>query len=203
MEVLYRVFGALAIFAAFFGIYAWHRRGRSRVGRSWRALASRIGAKVTHDNEGFWFDPYYKLEAKLDGFRVKLEYYRRAGRHSPTYTRARVPTPFDFELWIQRQGIVQTVVKLVGGQDLELGDPEYDEVFVIKSNAHERVRRLFTPELARLHLATPEAAIYVDKDGVAVDVEGLVIDHERCLDLLDLAVASARAFASGRRAEAS
>ena len=203
MEVLSRVLGAAAIIAVFLGIYAWWRRGRSKAGRSWRALAARIGGKVTHDNEGFFFDPSYQLHCALDGYRVRLEYYRGAGRHAPTYTRASILVPGEFELWIQRQGVVQSVLKMVGGQDFEIGDPEYDEVFVIKSSDGERARKQMSPELIRLHLDSPKASIVVDEHGCMAEVEGLVTDHERCLDLMDLVVATARAFASTQKAAAS
>ena len=62
-----------------------------------------------------------------------------------TYTRMRAPyiNPEGFRYTIYRKGLFSDLGKLLGMQDIEVGDPEFDEAFIIKANDEGRVRELF------------------------------------------------------------
>src|SRR4029078_2118248 len=66
-------------------------------------------------------------------------------RRSFPYTRMRAPyvNPEGFRFTIYRKGFFSDLGKLLGMQDIEVSDPEFDEAFVIKGNDEDRVRDLF------------------------------------------------------------
>ena len=77
-----------------------------------------------------------------------------------TYTRMRAPyvNPEGFRFTIYRKGLFSELGKLLGMQDIEVGDPEFDEAFIIKGNDEARVRELFAdPKLRPLILAQPRS----------------------------------------------
>jgi hypothetical protein len=66
------------------------------------------------------------------------------GESSTTYTRMRVPflNPAGFRFQITRKGPLSGLAKMLGMQDIEVGDAEFDEAFIIKSNDEATVREL-------------------------------------------------------------
>lgn len=67
------------------------------------------------------------------------------GKTNQTFTRLRAPyfNPERFRFEIYRASIFSGLGKALGMQDVGVGHPRFDQDFVIKSNAPERVRRLF------------------------------------------------------------
>ena len=61
------------------------------------------------------------------------------------YTRMRAPyvNPEGFRFTIYRKGVFSDLGKLLGMQDIEVGDPDFDEAFIIKGNDESKVRDLF------------------------------------------------------------
>ena len=54
--------------------------------------------------------------------------------------RAPYVNPEGFRFTIYRKGFFSDLGKLLGMQDIEVGDPEFDEAFIIKGNDEDRVR---------------------------------------------------------------
>ena len=54
--------------------------------------------------------------------------------------RAPYVNPEGFRFTIYRKGIFSELGKLLGMQDIEVGDPEFDEAFIIKGNDEFKVR---------------------------------------------------------------
>src|SRR5262249_13531040 len=90
--------------------------------------------------------------------------------------------------------------KLLGMQDIEIGDPEFDEAFIIKSNNEPRVQQLFADtKLKALVRAQPEIRLDVkDSEGwfgpkfpenvdeLHFQVVGVIKDVERLKSLFEL-----------------
>jgi hypothetical protein len=51
--------------------------------------------------------------------------------------------PEGFRFTVYRKGFFSDLGKLLGMQDIEVGEPEFDEAFIIEGNDEERVRDLF------------------------------------------------------------
>jgi hypothetical protein len=85
-------------------------------------------------------------------------------------------------------------------QDIEVGDPEFDEAFIIKGNDEERVCDLFAnPKIRQMSLAQPKIRLEVkdsegwfgprfpdDVDESHFEVLGVIKDVERLKALFDL-----------------
>lgn len=118
----------------------------------WSQMAADIGADYI---EGGWFKGdgvvYQHGEWKL----VLDTYTVRTNNSSTTYTRLRAPFVNKDGLYfkIYREGIFSSVGKFFGMQDLEVGDPFFDDSFVIKGNNQQQLIRLLSdPKLKdRIH----------------------------------------------------
>jgi hypothetical protein len=136
----------------------------------WRQLSREIGAEFV--NGGFWKGS--KVQAQVGPWTVTLDTFTRHHQHQnhhshTTYTRIRAPyvNPEGFRFTIYRKGFFSDLGKLLGMQDIEVGDPEFDEAFIIKGNDESKVRTLFDdPNLRRLVEAQPDIRLEVkDSDG--------------------------------------
>lgn len=99
----------------------------------WQQLAAQVGGQFV---EGGWFGTDY-VQARVGDWILTLDTYTvSSGKSSTTYTRFR--TPFvnrdGFYFRINRAGFFTPLGKLFGMQDLEVGDPFFDEQFVLQSN---------------------------------------------------------------------
>ena len=109
----------------------------------WSQMAADIGADYI---EGGWFKGdgvvYQHKEWKL----VLDTYTVRSQNSSTTYTRLRAPFVNKDGLYfkIYREGFFSSVGKFFGMEDLEVGDPFFDESFVIKGNSHQQLIRLLS-----------------------------------------------------------
>jgi len=80
----------------------------------------------------------------LDTFTVST------GNSSTTYTRMRAPyvNPDQFRFTIYRRSVFSNLGKLLGIQDVSIGEAAFDEAFIIKANDEAKVRQLF--QIAKL-----------------------------------------------------
>jgi hypothetical protein len=109
----------------------------------WRQLSREIGAEF--GKGGFWKGN--KVELDVKPWTITLDTYTVHTQHSHiTYTRMRAPyvNPDGFRFTISRKGIFSELGKLLGMQDIEVGDPELDDAFIIKGNDESLVVNLFS-----------------------------------------------------------
>ncbi len=130
----------------------------------WQQLCREIGAEFVAG--GFWKGS--KVQVRVGPWVITLDTHTvSAGEHSQTFTRIRAPfvNPDGFRFTIYRKGFLTELGKLLGMQDIEVGDPEFDEAFVIQGNDEYRVRDLFDdPALRSLALAQPRLRLCVKDD---------------------------------------
>ncbi len=165
----------------------------------WRQLSQEIGAEVVEG--GFWRGN--KVEAHVGPWIITLDTYTvSTGKSSVTYTRMRAPyiNPEGFRFTIYRKGFFSDLGKFLGMQDIEVGDPEFDEAFIIKGNDEAKVRDLFANAKVRQMIqAQPKFRLEVkDSEGwfgpkfpESVDelhfqVVGVIKEVERLKSLFDL-----------------
>jgi hypothetical protein len=111
----------------------------------WRQLGEGIGADFVQG--GLWKGA--KVQAHVGPWTITLDTHTESsGEHGTTYTRMRAPyvNPDGFRFTVYRQGVFSGLGKLLGMQDIEVGDPDFDEAFLIQGNDEEKVRssRLFS-----------------------------------------------------------
>lgn len=116
----------------------------------WKQLSDEIGAQVVAG--GAWHGD--KVIARVKEWTVTLDTYTVSTGHTHvTYTRMRAPyvNADGFRFTIYRKGIFSGLGKLLGMQDIEAGEPEFDRDFIIKGNDETKVRALFaSPRIREL-----------------------------------------------------
>jgi hypothetical protein len=174
----------------------WFGPGKDEV---WRQLSEEIGAEFVEG--GMW--KRNKVQAHVGPWTITLDSHTESsGESSVTYTRMRVPyvNPEGFRFTIYRKGVFSDLGKLLGMQDIEVGDPEFDEGFIIKGNDEPRVVTLFSDlEIRRMIQAQPKIRLEVkdsegwfgprfpdDVDELRFQVVGIIKDVERLKALFDL-----------------
>ncbi len=165
----------------------------------WRELCQEIGAEFVEG--GFWKGN--KVQAHVGPWAITLDTYEdSSGDSSTTYTRMRAPyvNPDGFRFTIYRKSLFSGLGKILGMQDIEVGDPEFDEAFIIKGNDEDRVRVLFSdPKIRQMIEDQPQIRLEVkdsegwfgpkfpeDVDELHFQVIGVIKDVERLKALFDL-----------------
>jgi hypothetical protein len=141
----------------------WFRASKDEV---WRQLSEEIGAEVVQGGFGKGGN---KVQAHVGPWTVTLDlgYSDEYGESVVKRLRAPYVYPEGFRFTIYRKGFFSDLGKLLGMQDIEVGDPEFDEAFIIKGNDEERVRDLFVnPKIRQLIQAQPKVRLEVkDSEG--------------------------------------
>jgi hypothetical protein len=165
----------------------------------WRQLSNEIGAEFI--GGGFWKGN--KVEAHVAPWTITLDTYTVSTGHSQiTYTRMRAPyiNPDGLRFTLYRKGFFSDFAKLLGMQDIEVGDFEFDDAFIIKGTDEMKIRELFADaRLRALVQAQPTIRLSVmDDEGwfgtrfpkgvdeLHFQVVGVIADLGRLKALFDL-----------------
>lgn len=123
---------------------------RSIFGPSKSEIWSQIARDIDgHFEEGGFFSKDV-LRYQSGEWEITLDTFTRSSgnNNSTTYTRMRAPfvnkDSFDFEIY--REGLFSPLGRLLGMQDIIIGDSYFDDSFVIKSNSQEKIKRLLHDE---------------------------------------------------------
>jgi hypothetical protein len=163
----------------------------------WRQLSEEINGRYQRGWSG------ERVQATHDEWTVTLDtFVVSTGKTYIPFTRMRAPyvNPESFRFTIYRKSIFSEMATWLGMQDIDVGDPPFDEDFVIKGTHEERVRALFrNPRLRELIDAQPKIHLTVKDDegwfgrkfGEQVDelyfaVPGVIKDVERLKLLYEL-----------------
>ncbi|WP_074304403.1 DUF3137 domain-containing protein [Singulisphaera sp. GP187] len=130
----------------------------------WRQLSEEIGGEFVEGR--FWSGN--RVQAHVAPWTITLDTFTVSTGHSHiTYTRMRAPyvNPEGLRFTLYRKGLFSELGKLLGMQDIEVGDPEFDEAFIVKGTDEFKVRELFAdPQIQRLALAQPTIRLSVKDD---------------------------------------
>ncbi|RSK47372.1 hypothetical protein [Hymenobacter rigui] len=107
----------------------------------------------------------YRADLYQQDFHVRLELDIDLGGgfeggYELTTLTASVPVHTAFHFALHEQDWVHEVGKLLGLQDVELGDPELDEAFIITTNQPDTLRQILAhPEVRATLLRYPDARL--------------------------------------------
>src|SRR5262245_871079 len=103
----------------------------------WRRLSQEIGAEFIEG--GLWKGS--KVQAHVGAWTVTLDIGASDEDGKTRVTRIRAPyvNPEGFRFTIYRYSVFAELGKLLGMQDIEIGDPQFDDAFIIKGNNENRV----------------------------------------------------------------
>jgi hypothetical protein len=148
VEIIFIIVG----FAVVFGASIWSRhRQRS----NWRTVAQEFGLDYV---DGGWFgNP--SIYGNYRGAKVSVETeIRGSGKSSKAYTVVQASlsgrTPMDLEMY--REGFMQRVGKAIGGADIQVGDPQLDNTFIIKGTDRAKIRELLTNPAVKARLLSSQ-----------------------------------------------
>jgi len=117
----------------------------------WARLAEEIGGTFTR---GSWFNSRDRVDAKVGAWQVTLNIHMQStGKSAVAFTQFRAPyvNADQFRFRVYRKSIFTPIGKLIGMQDVEIGEEEFDEAFVIKGNNELKLKQLFgNPRLREL-----------------------------------------------------
>lgn len=89
-----------------------------------------------------------EMSGSIDGFFVRVDtYVISSGKTSQAYTRFRIKYPqgLGLGLKLSKQGFFNAVFQFFGSQDIEVGDPGFDDSVVVKGANAARIREFLTP----------------------------------------------------------
>lgn len=173
---------------------SWDALFSSPKEEAWKQLCAEMRADFI--DGGFWKGD--KVELRVDdAWRITLDVFSvQRGKRRQKYTRLRVPfvSLDDFRFLVYRKGLFTDLGKMMGIQDVEIGDPAFDEAFVIQGNNEAKLKALFAssyiqdllhyqPEvrfevrdnLGRFWETLPESVdvLYFQVEGVVTDLNQL------------------------------
>jgi hypothetical protein len=114
----------------------------------WRQLAEQISGRFVDGG----FVGRDKVVATTSRWTVTLDTYEVSdGEGSTTYTRMRAPyvNKDGFRFTIYRAGLFSAIGKMLGMQDIEVGDPASDDAFIVKSSSEAKIRALLSNDIIR------------------------------------------------------
>ena len=165
----------------------------------WRQLSTEIGGRYV--DGGFWKGD--KVHAAHEEWTVTLDTYTvSTGKTTIVYTRMRAPyvNPNSFRFTIYRKGFFSGIGKFFGMQDIEIGDQQFDDDFIIKGTDESQVRALLSHQKLRdliarqpdIHFSVKDdegwfgASFPEGVDELRFEVTGVIKDVERLKLLYEL-----------------
>jgi hypothetical protein len=177
----------------FLGVVAFVADRRKRMTATLRRVAERVGGTVV---EGGWFrDP--GLTLSIAGREGRVEFHTSTNRSNPSYSRVVVDIRGSSPgfLHIVEEDFGQALLKLLGGEDLEVGDAAFDKDYVIKATPPELARRIFSRErreegirIVRRLRKYLDSTFVVSPQSVTVTVRDYLRDEPDILALIETAV---------------
>jgi hypothetical protein len=131
----------------------------------WRQLSAEVHGRYV-EGRGVWKGD--RVEAAHDQWTVTLDQYVvSTGEVTIPYTRFRAPylNSSGFRFRVYRRSRFSALGKMMGMQDLEIGDAAFDEAFIIQGSDASKVRLLLSnPKIRELVAAQPEIEFSVKDD---------------------------------------
>ncbi len=139
------------------------------------------------------------LIGTLAGHPVRIDTVNRgSGNQQHIYTRFRVEyPPKGIDLSLSREHALRKLTKLFGAQDVEIGDPTFDEAFVVKTSDPARMAALLTPAVrdSLLRLLATYPQVHVGDDHLSLERSGFIRNADVLVSVTRRLLATARVIA--------
>ncbi len=124
------------------------RRRRERREAAWREVAERRDGTFTPDRTTFWRFRPPELTAPVGDAAVFVDVYAvQVNNTRSLYTRyrARYAIGFGPRMKVYRAGFSGALGTMLGFEDVEIGEPRFDDAFIVRTADVEATRRAWTP----------------------------------------------------------
>lgn len=169
------IFGAIGLLFAGFAIIV-ARRQMAAMNAAWQTAAATL--RFSFQEGTMRSGP--TIAGTLEDHRAEVHSYTKSsGKSSNRHTRYTVEFPaLGIGLHLFRQAGVGQFLKILGTQDIVIGDPAFDEAFIVKSTDPQAARALLTPgrTMALNQLLAVHADVVVKDDRIVIDRHGNVRD---------------------------
>lgn len=162
------------------------RRAREEL---WKTVAAELSGQYL-EAEGFFNRKNERIEATVHGVPLVLDTYAVSnGKTSTAYTRVRGnylhgPGP---KLSVGKERVVQTIAKLLGMSDREVGDPPFDKQFMIRAESTAIAVQLWSDAARALMLSQfPDASLTSNREGVSLVGHGVWDEREELIAGVEL-----------------
>jgi len=106
------------------------------------------GANLIFTSESWFSKP--RVYGNYKGFEYLLHIITQScGKNTTFFTSIVINFPryVDVDLYLYQENFATKIKKVFGAQDIQIGDREFDEAFMIKSQTPEKIKQILTPEL--------------------------------------------------------
>ncbi|MEX1003166.1 MAG: hypothetical protein WDZ35_13695 [Crocinitomicaceae bacterium] len=128
-------------------VIRWARKQNKKRIELYQKTADRLGLKYTFKK--LPAGSLNRLEGELEG--VPLSIYEEmvgVGKHRHMQTHVLVKkSPFNFEFSIGKEQFFSKTAKIIGFNDVEFGDAELDDIFLLKSKSEDEFRAMMDEQL--------------------------------------------------------
>ncbi|MCI4666938.1 MAG: DUF3137 domain-containing protein [Bacteroidia bacterium] len=166
----------------------------------WRQLAAELDGKFVQGN----LTVRDQIVVHHEKWTIVFDTFSKSrGNSRVPYTRIRAPYVYrdDFVFEVSRKDAIKSIGLLLGGEDIHVGDPEFDRHFVVRGNDQWKVRSFFNNSMIRQFIAyQPEITLKIREDRdhifaqkfpkgvneVYFEASGKIRNLDRLLDLYEL-----------------
>ncbi len=188
MLVVFVVLGLVVVLVAGWIGIAYNRATAA----GWQGAADHLGL-VYSPGKGF---SGRSITGTMVTHPVRIDAVNRGGGNSQhVVTRFRVSyPPLGIGLSLRREHAFGRLTKLFGAQDVEVGDPVFDEAFLIKTSDPARAAALLTPAVrdSLLRLLATYPQVQVDDSQISLERTGLIRSPDALVSITRRLLAAAR-----------
>lgn len=166
-------------------IYADKKR-RASADKAWAEAAQALGGELTPVGGPWYKRTPRRIDAVVDGVAVAIDHYEESsGDSTVTHTRARsrASAPPEFTLKVHRSHALSGLGRVVGFQDIEVGDPGFDDAYVVKSSDPVAARIWLNGHVRKAIAAVPEFAFAIKEGALEGDHGKLLLESSELLAL--------------------
>ena len=174
LGIIFGVFGAVV--AAISIAFAKHHM--KQMNTAWQAAAGMLGFSFETGN----LRSGPRMAGTIEDLRADAySYTKSSGKSSNRYTRFTVEfPPLGVGLQLFRQAGFGQFLKILGTQDIVIGEPTFDESFIVKATDPQAARVLLTPgrTMALNQILAVHPEVVVKDDRILIDRRGNVSDPD-------------------------
>jgi len=174
LGIIFGVFGAVV--AAISIAFAKHHM--KQMNTAWQAAAGMLGFSFETGN----LRSGPRMAGIIEDLRADAySYTKSSGKSSNRYTRFTVEfPPLGVGLQLFRQAGFGQFLKILGTQDIVIGEPTFDESFIVKATDPQAARVLLTPgrTMALNQILAVHPEVVVKDDRILIDRRGNVSDPD-------------------------
>ncbi|MBU0506646.1 hypothetical protein KJ708_11690 [bacterium] len=115
-------------------------------------IAKKFGLKLTVEKKKDRLPKLSTLTGQYKDYSVVMSFYKEGYERSTriyTYVEFEVENPGQKSFTIAREDLVGKVAKAFGASDMDIGDPEFDKIFIIKTNDVTYINRILTEKIRK------------------------------------------------------